>query len=61
MFGVWCEVWGGVTGSREAWAKSGSCITIFDTMEQAEEYAKELTALISMHSQANFRYTAKAL
>jgi len=30
MFGIWCKVWGGITGSREGWMAAAA-----DTMARA--------------------------
>jgi len=43
-WGVWCEVWGGVTGSREAWLKSNGARATFATREEAEAEAAGLMA-----------------
>lgn len=61
-WGVWCEVWGGVTGSRSAWqkGKDGSP-EAFATRELAEEAAKERRRNLSPFRTAEFRFTAKEM
>lgn len=59
-WGVWCEVWGGVTGAREAWLKNDGKIAAFATREEAETEARHLNdKMASSRSRASFRYTAR--
>jgi len=61
MFGIWCRVSGGVTGTREAWLKADGKVQLFDTREQAEEEAARLNKLNNgnPYRTADFRYTAQ--
>ncbi len=43
MFGIWCEVWGGVTGSREAWLRCDNARVRFADQTEAEREAERLT------------------
>lgn len=59
-WGVWCEVWGGITGSREAWMKRDGKIARFVAREEAEaEAAKWNTKNNGPYRSASFRYTAR--
>ena len=62
-FGVWCEVWGGMTGSRESWLKENDKRKEFSSRESAERIAAELTSNVAQNPfrTANFRYTVKAI
>ena len=42
MFGIWAEVWGGVTGHRCAWLKADGVIQQYQTREEAEAEATRL-------------------
>lgn len=59
MFRVWCEVWGGVTGPRQAYLKSNGEISEFSTREEAEKEAARLNEKMngSPHRIATFRYS----
>src|SRR5262249_32128275 len=61
-FGVWCAVWGGVTGSRASWLKSNGEIQIFESREAAEQVARRLDASTNgnPHRCASFSYTVRA-
>lgn len=63
MYGVWCEVWGGVTGSRASWMKNNGERVEFATLKEAQDVAQKLTETIALnpHHTANFRYTAKKI
>lgn len=63
VWGIWCEVWGGVTGHREAWAKSNGEIRIFDSEEAAQDQARkwEQSAMSNPYRTADFRYRALPL
>jgi hypothetical protein len=62
-YGVWCEVWGGVTGPRSAWLKNGGAgePALFDTLEDAQREADQIQRRQNNTPRrtANFRYTAK--
>ena len=61
-YGVWCEVWGGVTGHRSAWLKNKSTLASFATLADAEAEAERLRATSARSlSRASFRYTARPL
>jgi hypothetical protein len=60
-YAVWCQVWGGVTGHREAWNKGkDGKVELFETLEAAQARAAACTELTmgDFHRVANFRYTA---
>jgi len=59
-WGVWCTVWGGVTGHREGWMKSNGEIRTFDTKEQAEAAAARMSVR-SPYATASYSYTAMRL
>jgi hypothetical protein len=56
-WGIWCEVWGGITGSRSAWLKDIDAIWE-GTKEEAETMVRILMCQPS-EGRASFRYTAK--
>jgi hypothetical protein len=60
-FGVWCEVWSGVTGSRSAWLKSNGVVQTFETHEEAERRASDLNIQMNgrPHRKADFRYSVR--
>lgn len=60
-WGVWCVVWGGVTGHREAWAKHNGKRVEFATRSEAEAEAKRLRASITGHGLASFSYNAREI
>jgi len=61
-FGVWCEVWGGVTGSRQSWLKSLGSRVEFDNFTEASDCALQLmSALAERPRSANFRYTPRRI
>lgn len=62
-FGVWCEVWGGMSGSRESWLKENGKRSEYATASEAAEVAHKLTRGVAENPfrTANFRYTAKAI
>lgn len=60
MYRIWCEVWGGVTGYREAWLKVEGKIYETDNHAEALEKAEELNFITSKFtSSASFRYTVE--
>ena len=63
QYGIWCEVRGGVTGARAAWAKSGEAIERFSTEEAAIAEAERLEhqANGNPYRRASFRYSAREL
>jgi hypothetical protein len=62
-YGVWCEVWGGVTGSRASWLKQNGQTAKFTTLEAAEKQAAEhqRTTMGSPYRTAIFSYSARPL
>ena len=58
-FKIWCDVWGGVTGSRAAWLKSNGEEIVFTDRSNAEATARRLTdsRMGSPNRVANFSYT----
>lgn len=58
-WGVWCQVSGGVTGTREAWLKSNGEIQLFDSEDAARAEARRLMERIGRFGQARFNYTAR--
>jgi hypothetical protein len=61
MYGIWCEVFGGVTGHRASWLKENGKVKTFDTLQAA-------TSEAALHNErtngnpfraASFRYTAR--
>lgn len=59
MYGIWCEVWGGITGRRESWLKVEGEIQHYKTLEEAEAIAADISDRTRSHATASFRYTAK--
>lgn len=58
-WGVWCEVFGGVTGPRAAWLKHDGNVQRFASKDLADHEARLLAARAAPNARANFRYTAK--
>jgi hypothetical protein len=58
---IWCEVWGGVTGSREAWMTKDNKILEFDDKKEADKEASECNRTMGRNSPASFRYTVKEI
>lgn len=70
LWGVWCRVSGGVTGTREAWLKERTspegakyeCRTaVFATKAEAQAKARNLMANLSPYRTADFSYTARPM
>ena len=59
-YGIWCSVWGGVTGRREAWLKKDDKIWA-GSQEEAEKMAAELRNVPHSYSIANFDYRPSIL
>jgi hypothetical protein len=59
IWGVWCEVWGGVTGSREAWLKADGKVATFATKEEADAEARDQNNRTANNPRASFRYSAR--
>lgn len=59
MFRIWCEVWGGVTGSRAAWLKQNGEIADFATREAAEAEAARLNDRTKDNPRASFSYSVR--
>lgn len=59
-YGVWCMVWGGVTGHRESWLTNRGEVVIFETLTEAACVASDLqrNTMRNPYRKANFRYTA---
>jgi hypothetical protein len=61
-FGIWCEVWGGVTGSRAAWMKADGQLVRFGSREAAEAEAARLNERLNgPNARASFNYTVRPL
>lgn len=64
-YGIWCEVWGGQTGSRAAWLKSDGKMVVYETKAEAEARAAFYNDLRNnggnFYGTATFRYTARAI
>lgn len=61
-WGVWCRVSGGVTGTREAWAKENGKTLLFDTEDEAKALATKWQASADdakKYATASFRYAAQ--
>jgi hypothetical protein len=63
QFGIWCEVWGGVTGHRCAWLKSNGEQQRFTSRDEAEAEAMRLNEQTNgnPHRTASFRYSVREL
>ncbi len=60
QFGIWCEVWGGVTGSREAWMKrDGKVHAFLDEQEAIDEAARLNKDRNHSNAKAYFHYEAR--
>jgi len=60
VYRVWCVIYGGVTGHREAWLKENHRIYSTNNLEEASEKAKELNHKTSMFvGSSKFEYTVK--
>jgi len=61
MFGIWCKVWGGVTGLREVWLKENGVMVEFSNRIEAEKVAAGLTqdTMGDPNRTANFEYTVR--
>jgi len=62
-YGVWCEVWGGVTGTRSSWLQSNGEVWVFTNRREAEQQAMLYTRTIANnpHRKAEFRYTVQVM
>lgn len=62
-YGVWCAVWGGVTGHRESWLKERDRIREFSTLTEAACCAADLNQRTNgnPYRKANFSYTVRSL
>lgn len=57
-FRIWCEVWGGVTGCRQAYLKQDGKLYEAAGRAAAEAEADRLnTRMNGPHAKASFRYT----
>ena len=62
MYGVWCQVSGGVTGFRQAWLKKNGEVLEFSTFEEADAHAEHLNEQMNgPHATASFSYEAREL
>ena len=61
MFGIWCEVWGSVTGSRAAWMKNNGKVKYFEDQAEAEAEAVKLNHKTNgnTYRSASFRYSVR--
>lgn len=59
QYGIWCEVWGGKTGSRSAWLKVDEKPQLFPTFALAEEQAGRIMAARQDNRKASYRYVAR--
>jgi len=62
-YGIWCRVSGGVTGTREAWAKDKNGRMEFASREEAEKLAAHYTkqTMGNPYRTADYRYTVEEL
>jgi hypothetical protein len=62
-YGIWCEVWGGATGHRQAWMKNKGRRMEFNSRLAAEAEATMVRKNVAEnpHRTANFRYTVKEI
>lgn len=65
-FGIWCEVWGGVTGHRTSWLKNiknNAKIWEFETEEEAQAMATHYQNTVGANSLriAEYSYTVRPL
>jgi hypothetical protein len=60
-WGVWCEVWSVLHGTREAWLKRNDTVAQFATCEEAEAEAERNMRRVygNPHRVADFRYSAR--
>jgi hypothetical protein len=63
MYGIWCQVSGGITGYRAAWLKSKGEQRTFQTLQEAELYAKRLTEdrMHNRYRTADYHYSAREI
>lgn len=61
-WGIWSEVYGGVTGHRQAWQKDidGNVIR-FETEADADAEATRLRRTVGLNSSATFNFTAQLI
>lgn len=59
-WGVWCEVWGGVTGFRQSWLKRDDAVVEFETEAEARIKADELK-VNAVGMKAQFNYSPRRL
>lgn len=58
-WGVWCQVWGGVTGRREAWLKEAGAVARFDEAGARDRAAHLQRTMGGAGSSVTFSYVAK--
>lgn len=57
LYGIWCEVWGGVTGSRAAWLKGDNGLRWETTnYNEAQSRAAYLQEQVRNNNRASFSY-----
>lgn len=64
MYGIWCEVFGGVTGHRTSWLKSKGEVLRYDTPGEAQVEASRLSRYRNnppSSTGAVFSYTVKKM
>ena len=62
LYGIWCRVSGGRTGTREAWAKEDGQILAFSDFKKAKETADSYNkSMNGPNSTASFEYSVKEL
>jgi hypothetical protein len=67
MFGIWCEVSGGVTGHPMSWLKVEGIVQVYDTLMEAEAIAADIQKRASRansqhpNAKATFSYRAREM
>jgi hypothetical protein len=57
VYGIWCQVSGGVTGTRQAWLKDDGRVQTWERREVAEAHAAHLMGQMNgPYATANFVY-----
>lgn len=56
-YGIWCQVWGGVTGTRSSWMKHDGQRYETTNFEEAATLAKQLIKDRLNNPRATFLYT----
>jgi hypothetical protein len=58
-YGIWCEVWGGVTGRRGAWLKVEGQIQVYPTLQEALAIAADIQNRCNPNGATNYSYQAR--